>query len=141
MTTQDKVDTMDFSGSGISIQPNRWYQITWHLKSNDPKKNYIEPGCSYKCRRSDGVAQIWVKDLVTGVEQVSVDRRNVMIRADSASRYDRLKIAPVWGGEGSQTVPGTQYMYIDKVVIYNENPGWPLPSATIPSPPSHIIIK
>jgi hypothetical protein len=60
--------------------------------------------------------------MVTGQESLDINMSDVLLRISTSDHYAQIKIAPVWGGEASQSVPATQYMYFDRVIVADTDP-------------------
>jgi hypothetical protein len=124
----------DFYSNGSfvpTIQWGRWYKVTAHYKMNTVGNN-------------NGIIEIWIKDMVTGEEGITLKYSDVKFRETSA-QFTEFKISPIWGGEGDPDKPETDYLWFDKITVSTDSidsNGDPPPFASnVPMFPSGLKIE
>ena len=111
------------STSGANLQNNRWYKLTVHVKINTGSN-------------TNGLAQVWLDDVL-------VINRNDVRFWNNATTFAPFSFCPVWGGYQGDTVPSTQYLYVDSLTISTTPIGTlPAPAPQLkPVPPSGLSIQ
>ena len=107
--------------SWYTVQTGVWHKVKAYMKFNNGSNR-------------DGQWKLWVDDkLISSYTNVVYD--------SGYSGWRAFGIYPIWGGM-AESVPQTQYWYVDGVYAGNTDPGGgPITSGKAPSPPSSLLIK
>jgi hypothetical protein len=104
-------------------QTGTWHKVKVHIKFNT--------GSTW-----NGIYQLWIDDVLKS------NHSNVMWDRDF-SGWTTVGIYPIWGGGSGNSVPQTQYFYVDGVYVGSTDPGGGKlpPPGKAPMPPDTLRIE